>query len=58
MTDTDPQTPDPADDPSAAEQAPADGLPLTGGVPPADDAADAGDDVDTGEPFTQIAPPT
>lgn len=57
MTDNDPLTPDPLDE-SQAEEVPAGGLPLIGGVPPADDAAQADDDADTGEPFTQIAPPT
>lgn len=57
MTDTDPQPPDPLDE-SPADEANTGGLPLTGGVPPADDAARAADDADTGEPFTQIAPPT
>lgn len=56
MTHTDPQTPDL--DESSAEDEPTGGLPLTGGVPPADDAAQADDDADTGEPFTQIAPPS
>jgi hypothetical protein len=83
MTVTDPDVPDPLNDPrtlqadpgaygegadlASAEDDPAvtgeedrdpGGLPLTGGIPPADEAAAADSDTDTGEPFTQIAPPS
>jgi hypothetical protein len=82
MTVTDPDVPDPLNDPrttqadpgaygegadlASAEDDPAatgeddddpeGGLPLTGGVPPAEGTVEP--DEDTGEPFTQVAPPS
>ena len=52
MTDTDPENPDPTNDPQDDP-----GLPLEGGIP-SSGGADPEPDVDTGGPFTQVAPPT